>query len=727
MGVTKHRPDRQLQAKALIATRKPIAIGLLLSADEAAARAFLDRCAAEGLTGVLVRGSYEVFMPAKLAGMSVRQPMDYLSPQACDALHEEVLNWQGKLPSVRLGSGTRLADWSAGESHPAPVWAWIGTLVPYVQVTLRAIRLFSAIVEQEQPMAFDCLGVTGDAAWLAPLAVKVFEHRTADIRFWGAPPARPARVLPWPKIRTPRIDYRPVRRRASYLRVIAALDAHERRARSLGFDGFKGHAVLIMRGAQGVEWLTCPLTGRPLFLDEYSEGLPQALARACRARRWRLTLIYEGAKPTAPGYRSLAETHPSFISELPGPTFAGLAAQLRVPAREQYEPAVARLVADRAFRRAFVFDGIDMFDQFSDYLTRSILNLSVLMTTQTETWEKTLEAIKPDLILGGRLEAKPWINLAASRAGARTVSIKLGIGDEMTPSILAQRPDGSHEAECQPDALAVWGEHQVEHLRRRAPAYGGDIQALGRTRSDTFVRARDSLDRSRIRDRLGLAPSGPVIVWAGTCRTRWGLWPNQTAGSAVLSPDSWEAAFKALVKLAVRRNAQIIVRPHPVDDMAFIHNQIKRLGKGRAIFSAGRQGIPNIELLAVSDILVSGVSSMFAEAVLSDCVAVNLWAPEISMIYETARFDHYSEISEPVRSPRDMVNRIDQLLDSPGEHEAALARARGNLPRYFGSSDGNNGLNTAVWALETMAVGVRPAQASEPAIAADAIAAEDAA
>lgn len=727
MGVTKHRPDQKLQAGALNATGRPTAVGLLLSSDEAAAQAFLDRCAAEGLNGVLVRASYDVFMPAKLAGAPVRQPMDYLSPEACDTVHEEVLTWQAKLPSVKLASGERLADWSAGESHPASLWAWIGTLVPYVQVTLRAVRLFTAIIEQEKPAAFDCLGVSGDAAWLAPLAVKVFEHASPDIGFWGSPPAKPARVLPWPKIRTPKIDYRPVRRRASYLRVIAALEAHEKRARSLGFDGFKGHAVLIMRGAQGVEWLTCPRTGRPIFLDEYSEGLPQALAKACRNRRWRLTIIYEGAKPTAPGYRSLSETHPSFISELPGPTFGGLAAQLRVPAREQYEPAVARLVADRAFRKAFVFDGVDMFDQFSDYLTRSILNLSVLMTTQTETWEKTFEAIKPDLIMGGRLEAKPWINLAASRTGARTVSIKLGIGDEMTPSILACRPDGSHEAQCQPDALVVWGEHQVEHIRRRAPAYGGDIQALGRTRSDTFVQTRTALDHGRIREKLGLAPSGPVIVWAGTCRTRWGLWPNQTAGSAVLSPDSWEAAFKALVKLAVRRDAQIIVRPHPVDDMAFIHDQIKRHGKGRAIFSAGRQGIPNIELLAVSDILVSGVSSMFAEAVLSNCVAVNLWAPEISMIYETARFDHYSEISEPVRSARDMVHRIDQLLDSPDEHAAALARARVNLPRYFGGSDGDNGLNTAVWALETTPLEPLRTQNSEPAIAADHAGSEEAA
>ncbi|WP_338576911.1 hypothetical protein V8J38_15290 [Brevundimonas olei] len=713
MGDTKHRPDKKMQAKASISSEKSTALGLLFSADEAAAKAFLDRCEAEGLTGILVRASYEVRMPAKLAGATVRQPMDYLSPEACDALHEKVLAWQEKLPSVRLGSGVRLADWSAGDNHPAPLWAWIATLTPYVQVTMRAVLLFAAIADQEKPAAFDCLGVSGDAAWLAPLAVKVFEQANIEPRFWGQPPARPARVLPWPRIRTPKIDYRPVRRRASYLRVIAALEAHERQARSLGLGGFKGHAVLIMRGAKGVEWLVSPQTGRPAFLDEYSEGLPEALAQACRDRHWRLTIIYEGPKPVADGYRSLAETHPSFISELAGPTFGGLASQLRVPAREQYEPAVARLIADRAFRKAFVFDGVDMFDQFSDYLARSILNLSVLMTSQSETWEKTFEILKPNLVLGGRLEAKPWINLAASRTGARTVSIKLGIGDEMTPSILARRPDGSHETESQPDALAVWGEHQVEHLRRRAPTYGGDIKALGRTRSDTFVRATNALDHARIREKLGLAPSSPVIVWAATCRTRWGLWPNQTAGSAVLSPDSWETAFKALVKLAVRRDAQIVVRPHPVDDMAFIADQIKRHGKGRAIFSAGRQGTPNIELLSVSDILVSGVSSMFAEAILSNCVAVNLWSPEISLIYETSRFDHYSEISEAVRSAREMEQRIDALLDSPENYAAALERARANLPRYFGGIEGDNASNTAVWALETTPI--KAPQETEPA------------
>lgn len=701
MGVTKHKPDQKLEVAASILSDRAVALGLLFSPDEDAAKAFLERCATENLTGVLIRASYEVSMPAKLAGMVVRQPMDYLSPEACDALHEEVLAWQASLPSVRLGSGVRLADWSAGDHHPAPLWAWIATLTPYVQVTMRAVRLFSTIIGREKPVAFDCLGVSGDAAWLAPLAVKVFEHSADAPRFWGPPPARPPRVLPWPRIRTPKIDYRPVRRRASYLRVITALEAHERQARSLGLGDFRGHAVLIMRGAKGVEWLVDPLTGRPAFLDEYSEGLPEALARACRNRRWRLTIIYEGPRPAAPGYRSLAEAHPSFVSELASSTFGGLAAQLRVPAREQYEPAVARLVADRAFRKAFAFGGIDMFDQFSDYLTRSILNLSVLMTAQTETWEKTFENIKPDLVIGGRLEAKPWINLAASRTGTRTVSIKLGIGDEMTPSVLARRPDGSHESASQPDALVVWGEHQVEHLRQRVPSYGGDIKALGRTRSDTFVRATNAVDRVRIREKLGLAPTGPVIVWAGTCRTRWGLWPNQTAGSAVLSPDSWEAAFKALVKLAVRRNAQIVVRPHPVDDMTFIADQIKRHGKGRAVFSAGRQGTPNIELLAIADILVSGVSSMFAEAVLSNCVAINLWQPEISLIYETARFRHYSEISEPVSSVGQMSQRIDNLLDDADDYASALARARRNLPRYFGDASGDNAGNTAAWALDT--------------------------
>jgi hypothetical protein len=181
----------------------------------------------------------------------------------------------------------------------------------------------------------------------------------------------------------------------------------------------------------------------------------------------------------------------------------------------------------------------------------------------------------------------------------------------------------------------------------------------------------------------------------------------------VLSPDSWETAFKALVKLAVRRDAQIVVRPHPVDDMAFIADQIKRHGKGRAIFSAGRQGTPNIELLSVSDILVSGVSSMFAEAILSNCVAVNLWSPEISLIYETSRFDHYSEVSEAVRSAREMEQRIDALLDSPENYAAALERARANLPRYFGGIEGDNASNTAVWALETTPI--KAPQETEPA------------
>jgi hypothetical protein len=693
-----NRPDRVQSPPVNAAAPKEIALGLLFSPDEAAAEQFLARCAAEGLEGVLVRTNYEVAIPASLAGASVRQPMDYLSPADCDAIHEAVLTWQSRFPAVRLASGVRLADWSIDDKHPPAVWAWLPALAPYVQVTLRSVRLFAAIAARDRPVAFSCLGVAGDPAWLAPLATKVLTQALPEARNWDAPLAPPRRVLPWPRIHVPKVDYRPVRRRASYLGAVAALAAHEKQARNRGIGGLAGHAVLIMRGARGVEWLESGQRGR-VPLDEYSEGMPDALAAVCQERGWRLTVIHEGPKPTARNYCSLAERYPSFISELTLPAFGAIAAQLRIPAREQYEPLVARLISDKNFRKAFVFDGIDLFDQFSDYLSRSILNLSVLMSGQTEAWGKAFEALKPDVVIGGRLEAKPWINLAAARAGARTVSIKLGIGDEMTPSVLALRPDGSHEGATQPDDLAVWGEHQVEHLKARIPGFAGEIKACGRTRSDTFVVERPTLDLDRARLRLGIDPNRKVIVWGGTCRTRWGLWPGQSAGSAVLSPDSWEGCFRGLVNLAVRRNAQVVVRPHPVDDLAFIEAQIRRYGKGRAILAPGREGVTNVELLALSDVFVSSVSSMFAEAVLSGCVAVNVWLPEIGLIYEGERFDSYSHIAEPARSVKAMTGLVGRLLDDPDAYRGALDRARAALPRYFGADDGLNARRTAEWAI----------------------------
>lgn len=679
--------------------RPPVAVAFLFSDDAPAVRDFLARCRAEGRRPVLVRAAYEASLPASYSRIRIKQPMDYLTAADCDAVHEEVLAWQRALPSLKLASGRRLAAWSAGDEHPPALWGWLPMISPYVQVTLRALRLFAEVFCTERPVAWACVGVEGDAAWLAPLVRQVAAREAPDAEAEPEPARRPGLILPWPKARIPHVDYRPIRRRAAYLGALETLERHERTFRYRSSGGFAGHAVLVMRGGRGTEWLETGAEGRPVLVDEYSEGMPEALIEACAERNWRLTILYEGPAPRRRGWVAPSDRHASFVSELTFAAFGPIAAQLRVPAREQYLPAVSRLVAEKAFRKAFTFDGVDVFDQFADYLSRSILNLSVLMTAQSEAWTRAFEALKPDVVIGGRLEAKPWINLAASRTGARTASIKLGIGDEMTPSVLAVAPDGRHEAPSQPDAFLVWGERQVEHLRARLPEYDGPVVALGRTRSDTFVNQPPRLDLAAIRTKLGLKPDTRVIIWGGTCRTRWGLWPGQQAGSAVLAPESWTACLKALVEVAARHDAQVVIRPHPVEDADFVASQADRHGGGRTLVAPARSGVHNVELLAVSDLFVSSVSSMFAEAVLMGRPAVNIWLPEIHMIYEAARFARYAELSEPATSVEAMAAAVDRLMSDPAAAAAAVDRARTALPAYFGDIDGRNARRTADWTL----------------------------
>ena len=677
--------------------RPPVAVGFLFSDEPTETKAFVEQCRRAGQRPVLVRAAYEAPAAGSYSRVRVRQPMDYLSAADCDAVHEDVLTWQRAMPAVKLASGKRLATWSAGDDHPPPVWAWLPMLAPYVQVTLRALRLYRKVFEAERPMAWTCLGVKGDAAWLAPLVAQVAERAAPDAAGDPGPDRRTGRILPWPRARVPHIDYRPIRRRAAYLDALEALERHERTTRHRSRGGFAGHVVLIMRGARGTEWLMSD--GQPKLIDEYSEGMPEALIAACADRRWRLTILYEGPAPRRRGWVGPSERHASFVSELSFAAFGPIAAQLRVPAREQYLPAVSRLVAEKAFRRAFTLDGVDVFDQFADYLSRSILNLSVLMTAQSEAWTRAFEALKPDVVIGGRLESKPWINLAASQTGARTASIKLGIGDEMTPSVLAVAPDGRHASTDHPDAFLVWGDRQVEHLKMRLPEYGGCLAPVGRTRSDTFVNEGQRVDVDDVRRRLGLVTEERVIVWGGTCRTRWGLWPGQEAGSAVLAPESWAACLTALADTADRCGARVVVRPHPVEDMAFVEAQARKHG-GRVLVAPPRAGLHNVELLAVSDVFVSSVSSMFAEAVLMGLPAVNVWLPEIHMIYESARFDRYAEVSEPVTSVRSMAETVDRLMTDPDAASAAVARARAALPAYFGGLDGRNARRAADWALD---------------------------
>lgn len=682
-------------------------MGFLLADDAAAAENFVARCHEAGLTPRLVRAAYEIEPPRQIAGVIVAQPMDYLDAVQSDAIHAEVLEWLRRFPSTLLKSGKPLAEWSAGQGHPPPVWAWLTALGPYVQICLRTVRLTRAVVDAERPVVWALLGTGPDAGWQASLMREQLSQAAPDAQAWGEAPAAEAPVAAssskrWLSLEA-LLHYLPLslyRRRRVYRKVEARLAAREAEAGERIRD-YDGHVVLISRGQRGTHWLASRMRGRPVLIDEYSEGMPDALAEACVRRNWRLTIIWESPRPVFNG-QGYADRWPSHVAELTLADFGGLASQLREPTRTRYAHALKKLVREPGFRRAMQVDGIDMFGPYAKYFSRTLLNLAVLTTTQAEAWRSAFVLLRPDIVTGGRLESRPWINLAAFQTKALTASIKLGIGDEMALSLMATRSNGEPETDNMPDALIVWGEHQVRHLSNHLPGSKMVVHAAGRARSDTFVNegAPTQGEIDGVRRILGLRPAGRVIVWGGTCRSRWGLWPEQTAASAVMAPESWRGCLAALCQVAADVGAQVLVKPHPADDLAFIAREVARMDPDVCVLAAAVGGVHNHQLLAAADVFVSSVSSMFAEAILAGKVAVNVWTPEISMIYETARFEQYSHLAVPATSVEAMASAVLQLLTDQAAYERELMRARAAMPTYFGGLDGRNAERTCEWLLD---------------------------
>lgn len=456
--------------------------------------------------------------------------------------------------------------------------------------------------------------------------------------------------------------------------------------------GFAGHAVLLLAGRAGSGWYFSHSRGEWMVFDEYIEHVPEACIDYCRAHNWRLTIVYQREAPEFVGERrSYSERFPAFVEEMTTAAFARVLGAGSLDARAEQQGPAERLLSDPAFVGAFSHRGVGFFDQLERPVSDGLRGLAANYVAQSRAWGRVLSALGADVVFGGRLEHLPAINAGAHAAGARTVTVKLGISEEMLPSVIAVRPDGTLDRWAYPDLLLVWGEWQKGYLASKLPELAPRVAVSGRTRSDSFAMDAEKHDAAAIRGRLGLGEGDDIIVFGGTCRTRYGLWPGAPWGTCCMSPASLREAISALRDVAESRpGTRLIVKPHPSDDVATFEAIVAELASERVSIVTRASGVHNAELLAASKVFVSSVSSMFAEAVLCGRAAVNLWTPDVNYLYEGARTELYGRIAHSVGDARAMAAAVRRFLDDPAAYEAEVARARANLPTLFGSMDGGN-------------------------------------
>ena len=450
--------------------------------------------------------------------------------------------------------------------------------------------------------------------------------------------------------------------------------------------------LFIARGQPGSKWFFDRRSERWVLIDAYTENVPDELAEWCRSHGWQLLVLYDGVAPdySPPERPTFAERYPGVARDLySAEMFAPF------PSRTQIAPQFAdhyakTLFADAGFNAAFAYDGVQMFETLTDQID-VLPGLAAGYVHSRERWIELLNVLKPEVVFGGRLDTRAELNSACAGLGIVTVGIKLGISEEMLTPFAIADDTGAFYEEIFPDVLCVWGEWQKQLIAQRFPDCNSTIIPSGRTRSDSFAAADEDYPGDGLRTFLGAGADTRLIVYGANYATKYGKMASLDFGASCMSPESYRRGLDELSSLAARRgDSMVVVKPHPSDDIAFIRRSVEALGSPHVRLLTDEHGFHNALLLRNSAVFVSSVSSMFAEAVLSDCPAINLWTPDINYLYETARRDLYGTISLTVESWDDLVAATDRFLSEPDFCAEQLARMRSALEPIFGGLDGGN-------------------------------------
>ncbi|HLO75851.1 MAG TPA: CDP-glycerol glycerophosphotransferase family protein [Magnetospirillum sp.] len=680
---------------------KPFALVFQLGAGDCGRQA-IAALAAQGWRVQVVAADVDVAVPPALA------PMEVLTARHTDAIYAAANAWQRAMPGVRLAAGEALHDLRPWPDAPPAVWAWLNRLYPFVHVHIRLIELVHAAVSRFGPTGWAVVGDDPAFPWRRGLVERCLRSfcpqaqpllpEPAVVVEAEQPPAEELRadVMPRPT---------PLRSAVRWLlrRVVPAKPRPVDPALTLAADALPPPTdiALVMRGKRGSVWHFNRQTAAWGVRDEYIENVPEAVIDACRAAGQTLTIIYHGEPPdTDDQRRGYAQRYPDVVREVAtGPLSDFFRAHRRAVAKRIPADFHARYLADPAFAGAFSHRGVGYWDFLRPHAEGHIPQLVLAVLCQYEAWRVVFGRLAPKVVVGGRMEAVPTMTQAAHAVGARVVSVKLGVGQEMMPSTIADRPDGSYAADAFPDALAVWGEYQADLLGKEFPHYPGRVVATGRTRSDTF--AADTLPRAEVRQRLGIPEDARLIVYAATARTHYARWPEAGHGACCLSLQGFEAGLRALAALADQRT-WVLVKPHAADDLERIAALVAACGNPRVTLMRPGGAIHNADLLGASDVLASSLSSIFAEAVLLDCPAVNLWLPEVNFLYEEQRCRLYGRIAVTVETAEAMAEAVARLLNDPQARAAELARAKAALTDIIGPVDGRNAERVAALVMEML-------------------------
>lgn len=339
------------------------------------------------------------------------------------------------------------------------------------------------------------------------------------------------------------------------------------------------------------------------------------------------------------------------------------------------------------FRQAFSYDGVDLWDVFQEDLHQLLLALPWRIGLY-ENFKQVLESLKPSAIIMYNFEGffRPCL-AAAIRKSTPVLGIQQALGpyvhslDHSRSGYRLPGTGGPQHGCPTPTRLAVWGCRHAELLR----SYGYPPEVLtvtGSPRLDGFVARRERLDRQALLNALGIAhPSSRVITFAGVYRV---------IGTTVLRREHYVATLRSLWELVKEdERVVLIIKPWHGERLEVLWDLILAAipnGYGRVIVVEPKSLIHNAEFLAVTDVLVSTFSSIFAEALVMGARGVLLHYPEARAYFGDEHVNLFRGMVEFVHHPREVKELIREALAREGRGPGPEALRV--LSEVFGPCDG---------------------------------------
>lgn len=642
----------------------------------------LERMHASGRPPRMLLTDYDHGYSSDLEGETLLAPMDILEADDVAEVFRKAFEW-------RAGVWSHVEDPGLRRTLPA----WLPAATQHVLLLIRLSRLVARAIEGAS--AYAVAGKHSVFPYYRTVIHRVAARCGVPVEAWQAEEAAvavSAGTVSLPENVAAAVEAcTPLKGELPPLTMsLRAQEGIEAFGRTFGSRWGEPTIVLLMRFRSGVSWFHDSRTGELLRHDSYNELYMERLADRCRRRGWRLALLSldgDGERPE--GARTLAEMYPGTVTEILPTDFKYYRSVRRRDGEEGEWARIGRFFLSSAYRQAMALDGVETHDLLPEgYFSMMAVLHAKLAVSEGVDRLLILKALRPAAIVGARLEGFADCVRAAEALGVPSVSLRFGIGHEMTLS-------GMDEVDSLATSVKLaWGEIPSRYLSTFAP--GIRALGLGRPRNDVFVLEGPRVDKAAVKARLGMDAQDRLILIGLNCRTRFAEL-SRGRGQGIVSPQTFEQVVDVLAGLAERLGRiRIIMKPHESDDMDMLQDVLTRKGRGVAsLIRNAVDGFHNVELLAATELLVANASSMMAEAACCGVPSIMLATPDTQFFFEEERIAGYGTVGRRAESVDELAALAEDFLCNAESRGREVERALEGVRLYFGAADGRNADRTA--------------------------------